>query len=464
MSDRSSSENSSPRLPSASQVLAICHRLPNPALLFSGASGCSSSIKDSQADQSKPDRFAILGWNPDQQRVATHSDELLQLVQELSSSCTASMKPVGTISRHFTSGWMGYFSYDAGEVIAGLPKENRKEKKSREQNSALPLAEFNHYPMTLFLDLDQDVCRLQVQPGLAEEVIDHNLSTLNQALNHPTENHPETHVRDWRPLWDFETYQMAFNSVIEYLKAGDAYQVNLTMPFACEDDLTECSPKNLLEHFDAPFSCYWRSNALILMSVTPERFLKIADQKIVTSPIKGTAPRGETQQQDDDWKSWLASSEKNQSENLMIVDLLRNDLSRSAKTGTVKVEKLFDIESHRNVHHLVSTISATLNDKTSAIEALINAFPGGSITGAPKRRAMEIIAELEHSPRGLYCGSFGYIDQSGNCDFNILIRSLVATNDGAEIRAGGGIVIDSTAEEEFNELFQKVGQLCRSRF
>ena len=244
-----------------------------------------------------------------------------------------------------------------------------------------------------------------------------------------------------------------------YIVSGDVYQVNLTMPFRCHEDLTAISPAKLLEHFDAPFSCYFRGQSLTLFSVSPERFVKIHQQHMVTSPIKGTSPRGKTASEDLANRQWLADSKKNQAENLMIVDLLRNDLGRSAVTGSVQVEKLFDIESHANVHHMVSTIRAEIKPEISPLEAVLNAFPGGSITGAPKKRAMEIIRELEPDSRGLYCGSFGYFSDQGVADFNILIRSVVATPSGAECWAGGGVVKDSTAAGEYDELFSKVQQL-----
>ena len=214
-----------------------------------------------------------------------------------------------------------------------------------------------------------------------------------------------------------------------------------------------------METFNPRHGCVIRSSKRTIFSVTPERLLKITNGKLETRPIKGTAPRSSNPTQDKANADNLILSEKNRAENLMIVDLLRNDLSIYATPNSVKVEKLFELESHANVHHLVSTITATLRPNVSISSALLAAFPGGSITGAPKKRAMEIINELEAQPRGAYCGSAGYIDDNGNCDFNILIRTIEAKEDGATCWGGGGIVIDSEVDSEFDEIHNKVDKI-----
>lgn len=267
--------------------------------------------------------------------------------------------------------------------------------------------------------------------------------------------HP--HQRHWAARWSKQDYTTAFNSIQEYISAGDCYQVNLTMPFICQDDLTTAPPYDLLNTFNAPHSAYFKTPSRTIFSVSPERFLKIENGEIETRPIKGTAPRNADSKLDAKLAESLTSSTKNQAENLMIVDLLRNDLSRSATPGSVEVKELFKLESHHNVHHLVSTITAQLS--TSPREAISNAFPGGSITGAPKKRAMEIINELEAQPRGAYCGSIGYLDDRGNADFNILIRTIEATTEGAICWGGGGITTASDADDEYNEIYNKIGKI-----
>jgi para-aminobenzoate synthetase component 1 len=199
------------------------------------------------------------------------------------------------------------------------------------------------------------------------------------------------------------------------------------------------------------------------VSVSPERFISIdASGLIEAKPIKGTIKRSASESEDAALINELKNSSKNQAENLMIVDLLRNDLSMSAKAGSVKVDKLFELESHPNVHHLVSTISAELDANTLAKDAITNAFPGGSITGAPKKRAMEIIEELEVQPRSLYCGSFGYFSDSGNADFNILIRSLEFRENTITCWGGGGITVDSDCAEEYEESLTKIRRIMET--
>lgn len=452
---------------SAQAVLSCIQLLPTPALIYSGGSGVAETPASLSKDSTLSPRHAILSWSPQRYLIARNGAQLNSLVSELKAGSenptqkTAANTQRSNESRaNFKTGWMGYFSYDAGEWLAGLA--GSRHPYANALSSGTPLAEFGYYQISVLLDLDADKAKLQNPLGLNQEQVDGFLKPLHLALEQTSKERnagESPQQREWLPQWSRQEYDKAFRSVQDYLTAGDAYQVNLTMPFRCAADLTQSSPKPLLQDFDAPFSCYWKSDQVTLTSVSPERFIAIQGQTLTTSPIKGTVARGESEQEDRKNLDWLRHSEKNQAENLMIVDLLRNDLGKSAAVGSVQVEKLFDIESHANVHHMVSTISARLASETPPVTALLSAFPGGSVTGAPKRRAMEIIAELETGPRGLYCGSFGYFDDEGHCDFNILIRSVVATKTGAEIWAGGAIVVDSNPDEEYAELIQKVARI-----
>ncbi|WP_372748752.1 anthranilate synthase component I family protein, partial [Litorivivens sp.] len=183
---------------------------------------------------------------------------------------------------------------------------------------------------------------------------------------------------------------------------------------------------------------------------------------VSTAPIKGTAPRSPIPERDRELAETLAQSEKDRAENLMIVDLLRNDIGRCCEPGSIRVEKLFELQSFQTVHHLVSTISGRLASRYSTLDLLAACFPGGSITGAPKRRAMEIIHELEPHDRSIYCGSIAYIDLNGNMDSNIAIRTLLCEDDKIYCWSGGGIVADSEVEAEFEETWNKVGVLLES--
>ncbi|MGB0734127.1 MAG: aminodeoxychorismate synthase component I, partial [Pontibacterium sp.] len=246
----------------------------------------------------------------------------------------------------------------------------------------------------------------------------------------------------------------------DYIRAGDCYQVNYAQRFSApfEGDLWEAY---LLLRASAPtpYAGYLECSQGSLLSLSPECFLTVKNRTVLTKPIKGTCPRGDNNTSDKALANQLLSSTKDRAENLMIVDLLRNDLSKECTLGSVKVPHLFALESYKNVHHLVSTIEGTLPESTSPLALLKSCFPGGSITGAPKIRAMEIIEELEPHRRSAYCGSLGYISFCGNMNTNITIRTLVGTLDKLYCWAGGGIVADSIIQHEYDETFTKVSNL-----
>ena len=257
-----------------------------------------------------------------------------------------------------------------------------------------------------------------------------------------------------------EQYRAAFERIQAYIQAGDCYQVNLAQrfsaPFTGDPWLAYRELRALAA---APFSAYLDlpgGNAL--MSLSPERFISLHGHHVETSPIKGTRPRYSDHRADALAAQELRSSHKDRAENLMIVDLLRNDLGRSCVPGSIHVDRLFEVQSFPTVHHLVSTISGELQADRGPGELLRDSFPGGSITGAPKRRAMQIIAELEPDPRQVYCGSILYISGDGRMDSNIAIRTLLC--DGGEVHCwgGGGIVADSQWQQEYQETYDKVGR------
>ncbi len=262
--------------------------------------------------------------------------------------------------------------------------------------------------------------------------------------------------------WAKSDYTNAFEQVQAYLYAGDCYQINLTQEFQSkisQGRLLQLLPA-LLELSQAPFGGYIAHDDFELLSCSPELFIEFqANRLIRTRPIKGTLPRHNDAKIDQKNRQQLATSEKDQAENLMIVDLLRNDLSVFAETGSVKTPKLFEVESFAQVHHLVSEIQARLKPEINPLEMLLQALPGGSITGAPKIRAMQIIDELEGNARGAYCGSLGYFNYDGTGRFNILIRSLQRYGDALSIWAGGGITVASNFDAEYQECLDKVSAL-----
>ncbi len=257
-----------------------------------------------------------------------------------------------------------------------------------------------------------------------------------------------------------EAYLERVARIVEYIHAGDICQANLSLRFEADrpagfDPVS--SYLHLREAQPAPFSaCINTGNGWVL-SLSMERFLSLRGREVETRPIKGTRPRGTTPEEDARLQNELATSPKDRSENVMIVDLLRNDLSKVCEPHSVRVPSLCAIESHTAVHHLVSTVQGTLAPGVTATDLLRATFPGGSITGAPKIRAMEIIAELETAPRGPYCGSAGYIGWDGSMDTSILIRTLLVGQKRLSLSAGAGIVADSVPEQEHEECLAKVG-------
>lgn len=259
-----------------------------------------------------------------------------------------------------------------------------------------------------------------------------------------------------------EGYLDAIRAVQDYIARGDVYQVNLSQRFDAQAPSTPWELYRALRRVNpAPKSCYMELSELALASASPELLLSYdpATRLARTRPIKGTRPRGRDLREDEALARELASSGKDRAENLMIVDMERNDLGRVARYGSVRVPELWGIEPHPNVFQMVSTVEAKLESRYGPVDLLRACFPGGSITGAPKVRAMEIIEELEPHRRGLYTGSAGYIDFRGRVDLSILIRSFVIHRDRAFFHAGGGIVTDSDPEREYQETLDKIAGL-----
>jgi para-aminobenzoate synthetase component 1 len=260
--------------------------------------------------------------------------------------------------------------------------------------------------------------------------------------------------------FDRAAYGAAFERIQHYIRAGDCYQVNLTQRFRarCLGDAWHAYLR-LRSINPAPFSAYLDLPFGKVLSSSPERFLKVTGNHVQTKPIKGTRPRSADEAVDRANAAALRASAKDRAENVMIVDLLRNDLGKSCVAGSIAATKLFDVESFASVHHLVSTVEGTLAPGKDALHLLEGAFPGGSITGAPKVRAMQIIEEVEPYRRGVYCGCIGYVGFDGNMDMNIAIRTLVQRGEHIYAWAGGGIVADSNVDAEYQESFDKAAAL-----
>ncbi len=249
-------------------------------------------------------------------------------------------------------------------------------------------------------------------------------------------------------------YAERFQRAQRYIHQGDCYQVNLAQRFAAPATGDAWTAYRALRHLSpTPFAAYLHIPGVQVLSASPERFLQLANERVETRPIKGTRPRSSDPKRDKHLAAELAASPKDHAENVMIVDLLRNDLSKTC--SEIRVPELFAVESYATVHHLVSTVTGRLRPGCTAPDVLRGCFPGGSITGAPKVRAMEIIEELEPYRRGIYCGAIGYIGYNGTMDTNIAIRTLVYSGGSLRFWAGGGIVADSERQAEYQETFDK---------
>jgi para-aminobenzoate synthetase component 1 len=353
----------------------------------------------------------------------------------------------------FCGGALGYFAYDLGRRIEQLPNL---------ANDA------EHMP--------------EMRVGLYDwaVVVDHKART-TRLVSHG--KHPGTHTA-WDALcamfshvsasmegafevtssvtsnMDKARYETAFTRIQRYITDGDCYQVNLAQRFSARAKGDAWTAYRQLRRISpAPFMAYMNFGDLQVLSASPERFLQVVGPHVETRPIKGTRPRAGDAKRDEANARDLQSSLKDRAENLMIVDLLRNDISKSCQTGSVRADRLFALESFANVHHLVSTVTGHLTPGMTAVDLLRGCFPGGSITGAPKLRAMEIIEELEPNRRGIYCGAIGYIGFDGNMDTNIAIRTAVYSDGEFRFWAGGGIVADSEMEKEYRETWDKASSM-----
>jgi para-aminobenzoate synthetase component 1 len=279
------------------------------------------------------------------------------------------------------------------------------------------------------------------------------------SISNPVEPSFYHAVTAWPGLasnFDREGYLEAARRAVEYIHAGDCFQVNVSQRLLAPLQLPPVELyQRLRERNPAPFAGYFDMGEFVIASASPERFLWLQDGEVETRPIKGTRPRGETPADDTERIRELLTSAKDRAENVMIVDLLRNDLGRVCRYGSVAVTAVCRVESYQFVHHLVSEVRGRLREGATAVDLLRAAFPGGSVTGAPKVRAMEIIAELEPTARGPYCGSLGFIGFDGTMDTNILIRTFTIGRGWVQFPVGGGIVADSDPEREYQETWHK---------
>lgn len=353
----------------------------------------------------------------------------------------------------FQGGAVGLFGYDLARQIEKLPQLASADLHTPDMAVAI-------YDWALIVDHHkQRLCLVSINdPTQRLTWLQRQHAVYSQSCpSHASHNGTFHLTSDWQSIWSRQQYGEKFRQVQRYLLAGDCYQVNLAQRFSasyCGDEWQAFYRLNAACR--APFSAFVRLPHQAILSLSPERFLLLRQGNIQSRPIKGTLPRLPDPLADAQQAQRLAASTKDRAENLMIVDLLRNDIGRVALPGSVRVPELFTVECFTTVHHLVSTITARLQQNLCACDLLRACFPGGSITGAPKIRAMEIIEELEPVRRNAWCGSIGYISFCGNMDSNITIRTLIAENQRLYCSAGGGIVADSDEQAEYQETLTKI--------
>lgn len=352
----------------------------------------------------------------------------------------------------FTGGIIAWFGY---ELLHG---SNRLQPHTA-ATLTLPDMLAGVYDWALVIDHQKQVTRLVMRSDDAAR-----RQQIRSYLRLPTSTTaPFKLLAPFRSNFSREQYLQRFQRIIDYIHAGDCYQVNLAQCFSapCEGDSWSAF-QHLQRRANAPFAAYLQDGKYSVLSFSPERFIKVDGDEVTTQPIKGTQPRSADPQQDQFNREKLENSEKDKAENLMIVDLLRNDLGRVCSFGSVSVESLFELQSFTNVHHLVSTIKGRLQQPEDVFRLMSACFPGGSITGTPKLRSMQIINELETMPRSVYCGVIAWIDHSGNMDSNIAIRTLVRDDSTIHCWGGGGIVADSIGVEEHQETLDKISMLINN--
>lgn len=441
-------------LPLKSSVQALFARLqarPWAMLLESG----SQEHADSRFHILTADPLAVLQtrgqwtWVDEPGQTWRSEADPLTLVQELQTRCLGPLAQTPD-PLPFTGGALGLFGYDLGRRFETLPQQACADLK-------LPDMAVGIYDWAWVIDRHRRQAHLVVRGD--EAALARRLAWW-QGLPEPADEAEFTLTGPWEANMTAEGYRQRFERVQAYLRAGDCYQINLTQRFQAPYRGSEWQAYcRLSRHNQAPFSAFLRLPDACLLSLSPERFLALDGQQVQTKPIKGTRPRGSDPQSDATQAAELAASPKDRAENLMIVDLLRNDIGRVCEPGSVRVPELFAIESFPAVHHLVSTVTGTLAAEYSATDLLRACFPGGSITGAPKIRAMQIIEELEPQRRHAYCGSIGYLSQHGRMDTSICIRTLIAEDGMLYVWGGGGLVADSEVEAEYAETFHKLDKI-----
>ena len=420
----------------------------------------NSFILDSAMDEKKLGRYSFISSNPFKvlKYKNTKKNPLDNLQNELNK-----YKVENNTHLPFIGGAVGYLSYDLGNYIEKLPRT------AIDDTNVYDLY-FGFYNWVIVIDHLESKTYIAT-PDLDIEKETNIIKNIEKKINKAEINgidsicYEEKEVEKTKLISNFtkNEFENAVRKVQDYIRQGDIYQANLTQRFYGKTTLSSYELYRDLRRFSpAPFGAFLNFEDSHILSNSPERFIKCVDRKVETRPIKGTRPRGKNKEEDLRLQEELRNSEKDRAELLMIVDLERNDIGRISKIGTVKVPELFVIEPYANVNHLVATVVGELDDDKDCVDAIKATFPGGSITGAPKIRSMEIIDELEPTQRNVYTGSIGYIGFNGDMDLNIAIRTIIKKDNNVYFQVGGGMTWDSNPADEYQETLDKAQSIMKA--
>lgn len=403
-------------------------------------------------------RYSFLACNPKSTLEVRGGQTLLDGVPQADSALTLASRLLAENRQHhipglppFQGGLAGYIAYDFGRSL-------EPDAKIPDFAEICPVLILHHFDCVAAFDHMQERAWIISK---TEERAD-ELEALLNARPKPLGSHA---ITGWQSNFTREAYEAAIARTVEYILAGDIFQANITQMFSAAipqgfDPLAFYRVLRLKN--PATFAAFMDYGDIQIASSSPERLLRHNGETVEARPIKGTRRRDSDPARDANLIADLTSSRKDRAENVMIVDLLRNDLSRVSKPGTVKVPVLCGLETYANVHHLVSVITSELKDGLGLGDLIAATFPGGSITGAPKIRAMEIIAEIEQAPRGVYCGAIGYLGFNGKADLNIAIRTAQFSGGIARVQGGGGITARSNPAAEYEESLTKIKRIMEA--
>lgn len=428
-----------------------------------------SFFLDSGMDKEKLGRYSFIGFDPflifkskgqnisitTKEEVKTYIGDPFESLKEIISKYKMDYET----DLQFIGGAVGYFAYDLCHQIEKLPR-------TAIDDVNIPDCYLGFYDGVVIIDHIEEKTYIaslgikgdenEIANSIQKKIEGAKKEDLNKVSIKKQKN------QAIKSNFSKDEYINAIEKIRDYIKTGDIYQANMTQRFECDINQSPYDIYSKLRKINpAPFASFIDFKEGFIVSSSPERFVKIKDRYIETRPIKGTCPRGKSIEEDEKNKADLLSSEKDKAELLMIVDLERNDLSKVSKAGSVKVTELFHLETYPTVHHLVATVIGQIRDDMDIIDCIKAIFPGGSITGAPKIRSMEIIDELEPNQRNIYTGSIGYIGFNQDMDLNIAIRTIVCKDKKAYFQAGGGITWNSNPNLEYEETLHKAKAMIK---